>query len=136
MHALWFDCNFAPAYQSNRIAMNRTEFEELEKQVQQSRKAGATKRPVIEVVPTTDRSELFHLSLLAKEILCRERQYQTRAGSDQHQTTNSRIVLGRTGSLRRVLVVSQRTPCPLWKRLREAVDGSVEPKSAGRPCLT
>ena len=26
LHALWFDCNFAPAYQSNRIAMNRTEF--------------------------------------------------------------------------------------------------------------
>ena len=36
LHALRLDCNFAPAYQSNRIAMNRTEFEELEKQVQQS----------------------------------------------------------------------------------------------------
>ena len=58
---------------------------------------------------------------------CRKRESQTGIGANQFQTTDHGIDLGRTGTAGRVLVVSQRTSCPLRGRIRETVDGTVNP---------
>ena len=58
---------------------------------------------------------------------CRKRESQTGIGTNQFQTTNGGIDHGRTGTAGCILTVSQRTPCPLRGRIRETVDGTVNP---------
>ena len=105
--------------------MNRTGFEELEMQVQQS---GLSLKSYLRQIGVS--YSTYHYW---------QKKYSAEKDSIKQELAPINIKRP-TAELsldeRRVLVVSQRTPCPLWKRLREAVDGSVEPKSAGGPCLT
>ncbi len=100
--------------------MNRTEFEELELQVQQS---GLPLKSYLQQIGVS--YSTYHY--WRKKCSADKGSLKQELAPISFKQPTSELTMVEHGAAGRSFVVSQRTPCPLRERIREAVDGAVNP---------